>query len=243
MIPNVTKDMARRRRKKSPLRKLGTWTIIAVLTVLLLGILLTLPMRWVDPPATAFMLQDDSGRVPVMYEWRDWDALGDTAALAVVAAEDQRFAQHRGIDLKSVKDALDNASGGSRLRGASTITQQLAKNLYLWPGRSLVRKGLEAWLALNLELFLPKKRILEIYLNTVELGPGVYGFPAASSFYFGKTPGALTSRDAALLAAVLPNPHRFRADRPSEYVLERQAWILTQMQRLRRDQWLVLIDP
>jgi len=240
--PNVSGEMARRRKKKSLLRKLGTWALIAVLAVLLLGMLLTLPLRWVDPSTTAFMLQDDSGRVPVMYEWRSREAIGDTAALAVVAAEDQRFAVHWGIDLKSINDALDSASGGSRLRGASTITQQLAKNLYLWPGRSLVRKGLEAWLALNLELFLPKKRILEIYLNIVELGPGVYGVPAASRFYFGKSPIALTSREAALLAAVLPNPHRFRVDRPSDYVRERQAWILEHLQRLQREQWLMLIE-
>ena len=243
VIPDVSEDMARRRREKSLFRKLGSWALVAVLAVLLLSMLLTLPLRWVDPSTTAFMLQDDSGRVPVMYEWRNWDALGDTAALAVVAAEDQRFAEHWGIDLKSVNDALDSASGGGRLRGASTITQQLAKNLYLWPGRSLVRKGLEAWLALNLELFLPKKRILEIYLNIIELGPGVYGVPAASGFYFGKSPAALTSREAALLAAVLPNPHRFRVDRPSGYVRERQAWILEHSERLRREQWMVLIDP
>jgi monofunctional biosynthetic peptidoglycan transglycosylase len=243
VIPNVSENMARRHRKKSLLRRLGTWALIAVLAVLLLSMLLTLPLRWVDPMTTAFMLQDDSGRVPVMFEWRDWDSIGSTVALAVVAAEDQRFAEHWGIDLKSVKDALERASGGSRLRGASTITQQLAKNLYLWPGRSLVRKGLEAWLALNLELFLPKKRILEIYLNTVELGPGVYGFPAASRFYFGKSPTALTNREAALLAAVLPNPHRFRADRPTAYVGERQAWILRQLRRLQRERWLALIDP
>lgn len=235
--------MAVRGKNKSLLRRLRTWALIAALAVLLLGMLLTLPLRWVDPTTTSFMLHDDSGRVPVMYEWRSWDAIGDTAALAIVAAEDQRFAAHWGIDLKSINDALGSASGGGRLRGASTITQQLAKNLYLWSGRSLVRKGLEAWLALNLDLFLPKKRILEIYLNIIELGPGVYGVPAASSFYFGKSSASLTSDEAALLAAVLPNPHRFRVDRPSDYVLERQAWILEHLQRLRREQWLVLIDP
>ena len=236
--------MAARKKKKKPLlRRLGAWTLIAALAVVLLSMLLTLPLRWLDPTTTSFMLQDDSGRIPVMYEWRSRDAIGDTAALAVVAAEDQRFATHWGIDLKSIHDALGSASGGGRLRGASTITQQLAKNLYLWSGRSLLRKGLEAWLALNLELYLPKKRILELYLNVIELGPGVYGVPAASRFYFGKSPASLTSDEAALLAAVLPNPHRFRVDRPSDYVRERQAWILGHLQRLQREQWIVLIDP
>ena len=235
--------MPRKRGRKPALRRLALWSIVLAVAFVLASMLLTLPLRWVDPGTSSFMLRDDSGRVPVMFAWREWEAIGETSALAVIAAEDQRFAHHFGIDLKSISDALDSASGGARLRGASTITQQTAKNLYLWPGRSLLRKGLEAWLALNLELYLPKRRILEIYLNIIELGPGVYGVPAAAAFYFGKSPGELTARDAALLAAVLPNPHRLRVDRPSDYVRERQAWILDNVQRLRREQWLLLIDP
>ena len=234
--------MPKKRRGKPVLRRLAAWSLVLALALVLASMLLTLPLRWFDPGTSSFMLQDDSGRVPVMFDWRDWEAIGETSVLAVVAAEDQRFAHHFGIDLKSISEALDNASGGGRLRGASTITQQTAKNLYLWPGRSMIRKGLEAWLALNLELYLPKRRILEIYLNVIELGPGVYGIPAASAFYFGKSPGELTDRDAALLAAVLPNPHRLRVDRPTVYVRERQAWILEHLRRLRRERWLLLID-
>lgn len=234
--------MARKRKKKPIARRLGTWALLLLATLLLLSMLLTLPLRWFDPPTTAFMLQDDSGRIPVMYQWQDWAMLGDAAALAVVAAEDQRFDQHHGIDFASIRDSLDKAASGGRARGASTITQQTAKNLYLWPGRNLVRKGLEAWLALNLELYLPKKRILEIYLNIIELGPGIYGVPAASRYFYGKPAVAMTDYDAALLAAVLPNPHHLQVDQPTSYLRERQAWILQQMRRLQREQWLLHID-
>lgn len=235
--------MARKRKKQSMARRLGVWALFFVAALLLLSMLLTLPLRWFDPPTSAFMLQDDSGRIPVLYQWQDWNQLGNAAALAVIAAEDQRFDRHFGIDFASIRDSLDNAATRGQARGASTITQQVAKNLYLWPGRNLVRKGLEAWLALNLELYLPKKRILEIYLNIIELGPGIYGIPAACRYFYGKPAAALTDYDAALLAAVLPNPHRLQVDHPSVYLRERQAWILQQMRRLRREHWLLHIDP
>ena len=206
------------------------------------GVALTLPARWLDPPTTSFMVRDDSGRVPVFQEWRDWDRLGSAAALAVVAAEDQRFADHAGIDFRAIGDSLADAGDGNGLRGASTISQQLCKNLYLWPERSFLRKGLEAWLTLNLELFLPKRRILEIYLNVAEFGPGIYGVPAASRYFFDKDAADLSDREAALLAAVLPSPARLQVERPSAYVRDRQTWILTQMQGLRRQGWLAILD-
>ena len=124
------------------------------------------------------------------------------------------------------------------LRGASTISQQTAKNLFLWPGRSFVRKGLEAWLTVMLEVSLPKRRILEIYLNIAEFGPGIYGAGAASRHYFGIAPAQLSDSQAALLAAVLPSPRRLQVNNPSDYVRERQAWIVTQIARLRREGWL-----
>ncbi|HLT90285.1 MAG TPA: monofunctional biosynthetic peptidoglycan transglycosylase [Woeseiaceae bacterium] len=229
------------RRKAGPLRRLWRAAVIVVLAALVASVALVLPLRWIAPPVTAFMLQDDSGRVPVAYAWTDWDALGDAAALAVVAAEDQKFAQHYGFDLASIQDSVMRYRDGGSLRGASTITQQVAKNLYLWPGRSFLRKGVEAWLTVVLETLLPKRRILEIYLNVAELGPGLYGFPAASREYFGKSPAELTDAEAALLAAVLPNPIALRADRPSDYVRGRQDWILRHMQRLRREGWLALL--
>lgn len=226
------------RRKSGPLRRVLRAAAIVLIALLLFSVVLVLPLRWVDPPTSAFMLQDDSGRVPVAYEWTDWPALGDAAALAVIAAEDQKFAQHFGFDLASIQDSVMQYREGGSLRGASTITQQVAKNLYLWPGRSLARKGIEAWLAVLLEATLPKRRILEIYLNIAELGPGVYGVPAASRAYFGKSPAQLTDAEAALLAAVLPNPIHLRVDRPSDYVRGRQEWIYRNMQRLRREGWI-----
>ena len=228
----------RRGRKRRWLILLGVLLIL----VLALGAALTLPLRWLDPVTTAFMLGDDSGREPLLHEWQDWEQMGSAAALAVVAAEDQRFGHHFGLDLHSIRDSIEQAQEGATLRGASTISQQVAKNLYLWRGRSFIRKGLEAYFTLLLEVFLPKKRILEIYLNIAEFGPGVYGVTAASRHYFGKPPSRLYDAEAALLAAVLPNPARFRVAEPSDYVRERQAWILGQMQRLRRQGWLTLLD-
>jgi monofunctional biosynthetic peptidoglycan transglycosylase len=210
--------------------------------LLALGVALTLPLRWFDPATTAFMLQDDSGRDPLLQEWRSWEQLGGPLALAVVAAEDQRFDRHFGLDLDSIRDSIETAQDGGRMRGASTISQQVAKNLYLWPGRNLARKGLEAYFTLLLEACLPKKRILEIYLNIAEFGPGIYGVAATSRYYFGKPPSRLYDAEAALLAAVLPSPRRFRVDEPSDYVRERQSWILGQMQRLRREGWITTLE-
>lgn len=209
---------------------------------LILSLLLVVPLRWIEPPTSAFMFADRSGRDPVLYEWTDWEALGSSPALAVVASEDQKFADHFGFDLESIEESVQEYQDGSSLRGASTITQQVAKNLYLWPGRNFLRKGVEAWFALLIEVSWPKKRILEVYLNIAELGPGLYGVPAASRVYFDKTPAMLSHGDAALLAAVLPNPHRFDAGRPSEYVRERQRWIIGQMARLEREGWLATLE-
>jgi monofunctional biosynthetic peptidoglycan transglycosylase len=163
------------------------------------------------------------------YEWVGWDRIAKWAPLAAVAAEDQRFAAHRGFDLESIQDALEDAERGRRLRGASTISQQVAKNLFCWSGRSYVRKGLEAYFTALIEALWPKRRILEVYVNVAEMGDGVFGVQAASQRFFRKTAARLRPEEAALLAAVLPNPHRFRVDRPSAYVADRQAWILQQM--------------
>ena len=232
----------RRAKKSARTRRWLARLAIAVIVFFALSVALTLPLRWFDPSTTAFMLRDDSGRDPLLHEWQDWERLGSAAALAVVAAEDQRFDDHFGLDLASIQDSIEQAQEGGRLRGASTISQQVAKNLYLWSGRSFVRKGLEAWFTLLLEACLSKKRILELYLNIAEFGPGIYGVAAASRYYFGEPPSRLYDSEAALLAAVLPNPKQLRIDEPSAYVRERQAWILGQMQRLRRESWLTRLD-
>jgi monofunctional biosynthetic peptidoglycan transglycosylase len=147
----------------------------------------------------------------------------------VIASEDQRFFDHHGLDFVSIERALDDYQSGDDLRGASTITQQVAKNVFLWGGRSFVRKALEAYFALLLEALLPKQRILEIYLNVAELGPNVFGVESAAQRYFRTSAAKLTASQAALLAAVLPNPRRLSAANPSVYVRSRQAWVLEQM--------------
>jgi monofunctional biosynthetic peptidoglycan transglycosylase len=202
------------------------------------SILLILPLRWFNPITSAFILSDDSGRVPPMQVWVDWERLGSSAPLAAVASEDQRFAEHLGIDFHSIQKSIEAAEGGARLRGASTITQQLAKNLFLSPSRNLFRKAVEAYLSVVTEACLPKRRILEIYLNIVELGPGIYGVGAASQHYFRKRPSELNDAEAALLVAVLPNPSRLNVAAPSTYVRDRQKWIVGQTQRLRQENWL-----
>jgi len=152
--------------------------------------------------------------------------------LAVIASEDQRYPLHSGLDIEAIRDALEERERKGRLRGASTITQQTAKNLFLWPGKNLFRKGLEAWFAVWMELLLDKRRILELYLNIVEFGPGIYGVEAASQRYFGKSALKLQDWEASRLAAVLPNPYRFSVSRPSPYILQRGRWIRRQMRQL-----------
>jgi len=240
--PPPTRRRRRRKVGRGRWRRVARWIRNGVLLLIGLSVALVLPMRWVDPTTSAFMLQDDSGVEPLRYEWLPWDELGSTVVLAVVAAEDQRFADHHGLDFKAIRKAVDEQDERGYLRGASTITQQTVKNLYLWPGRSFLRKGLEAWLTVLAELCLPKRRILEIYLNIAEFGPGVYGAGAASALYFGRPPAALSDRQAAALASVLPNPRQWQVNRPSDSVRERQAWIVTQLERLRREGWLTRID-
>jgi monofunctional biosynthetic peptidoglycan transglycosylase len=169
---------------------------------------------------------------PQQYQWVPLERIAPEAALAVVAAEDQRFPLHSGFDFAEIRNALRGHGKSRRVRGASTLTQQVARNLFLWQGRSYLRKGLEAWFAGLLELLWPKRRILEVYLNIAEMGERTFGVEVASRRYFGRSADALTRQQAALLAAVLPSPRRYRVDKPSPYVLERRNWILKQMQQL-----------
>ncbi|MCY4075495.1 MAG: monofunctional biosynthetic peptidoglycan transglycosylase [Acidobacteria bacterium] len=217
------------------LRRIGLAAGALSLGVPLIAILL---LRWVPPPTTAFMVQsaqahaEAPGWTGTGYRWTAWDDIAPFAGLAVIAAEDQRFPEHHGFDVDAIRAALDDAMQGERLRGASTISQQTVKNLFLWPGRSAIRKGLEAALTVLLELCWSKRRILEVYLNIAEFGDGLFGVTAASERFFGKRPAELGADEAARLAAVLPNPARLRADRPSRYVRARQRWIRNQMDRL-----------
>lgn len=207
------------------------WLILTSLTVLIL--------RWVDPPTSAFILQDrihvavaTKPGYRVRHSWTDWPRIASPMKVAVIAAEDQTFPTHHGFDFKSIDKALTDRERGRRVRGASTISQQVAKNLFLWSGRSWLRKGLEAYFTVLIETLWPKQRILEVYLNVAEFGRGVYGVAAASETFFRKTPARLNAYDAALLAAVLPSPKRMRVNAPSSYVRSRQQWIMGQMRGL-----------
>jgi len=218
---------------------LGRWLRRAVLALVAFTMLPVLCLRWVSPPTTSVMVQYRVSRMAnghlwprVRYRWTDWEQIAPAMRLAAVAAEDQKFPRHWGFDMEAIADAVDEASARGRLRGASTITQQVARNLFLWQERSWVRKGLEAYFTALLELCWPKRRILEVYLNVAELGEGVYGVPAASQAYFGKPPSRLTTSEAALLAATFPNPRRLHVKPPSPYVQERAGWIEEQMHLL-----------
>jgi monofunctional biosynthetic peptidoglycan transglycosylase len=166
------------------------------------------------------------------YRWTPWDRVSKQLPIALIAAEDQKFPFHHGFDIDAIQDAIADAEEGDRLRGASTISQQVAKNLFLWNGRSFVRKGLEAYFTVLIETLWPKRRILEVYLNIAEFGDGVYGAAAASERYFHKPPAELSAHESALLAAVLPNPRRYRLDHGGGYVQQRAAWIEQQAAQL-----------
>jgi monofunctional biosynthetic peptidoglycan transglycosylase len=168
----------------------------------------------------------------IAYDWRDLRAMAPSLPLALVAAEDQKFPLHHGFDVQAIEKALDHNRKGRKVRGASTISQQLAKNLFLWQGRSWLRKGLEAWYTVLIELLLPKERILELYANVAEFGDGVYGAEAAAQRFFGKPAARLSAGESARLAAVLPNPKKYDARRPGPFVQRRARWIELQVQRL-----------
>jgi monofunctional biosynthetic peptidoglycan transglycosylase len=171
-------------------------------------------------------------RQPYAYIWQPYPNISPYMPLAAIASEDQRFPTHRGFDLTELERAVEDYQRGEELRGASTITQQVAKNLYLWSGRSLIRKGLEAWFTVLIEWLWSKQRILEIYLNIAQFGPAVFGVEAASQQFYGRSASDLTPEAAAALAAVLPAPSVYQVNPPSSAVVQRQRWILQQMEQL-----------
>ncbi|WP_462320546.1 monofunctional biosynthetic peptidoglycan transglycosylase [Halochromatium sp.] len=215
--------------------------ILAALAALLLLLAATtiVTLRWVDPPTTALMMrhwliaeQPTAGKRRLYHEWIAGDLIPPEVKLAVIAAEDQRFPSHAGFDLVELGNAVEHWRQGGELRGASTLSQQTAKNLFLWPGSDWLRKALEAPLTLMIELLWPKERILEVYLNIAQFGPDTYGVGAASWRFFDRPVSTLGTSEAALLAAVLPNPRIYRLDSPSLRVRRKAAWIQRQMRNL-----------
>jgi monofunctional biosynthetic peptidoglycan transglycosylase len=233
------------RRRRRWLRR-----VLAVpLLLMLASVLQVAALRFVDPPFSAFMAArqlaawgEGDGSFRVAYDWRDRRQVSSNLPLAVIASEDQRFAEHHGFDLEAIEKARARHERGGRLRGASTISQQTAKNLFLWSGRSWVRKGLEVWYTALIELMWPKSRIIEVYVNVAEFGDGVYGAQAAARTYFGKDASQLSPAEAARLAAVLPSPKRYSAARPGPYVQRRTRAIQRQMRQIGGVGYLEQLD-
>lgn len=227
------------RRRRRWLRRLAA---VAVL-VLLASLVPVLLLRFIAPPTSAFMLarQWEMRGAPgfsLQYRWVDLERISPQLAIALVAAEDQSFPRHHGFDLEAISDVLAERGAGGPTRGASTISQQVAKNLFLWGGRSWLRKGIEAYYTAAIELLWPKRRILEVYANIAEFGDGVYGADAAARHFYGIPAAQLDARQAAALAAVLPSPRRFQVDAPTPYQLRRRAWIERQAVQLGGPAWL-----
>jgi monofunctional biosynthetic peptidoglycan transglycosylase len=219
--------------------RLRRWLLLAIAAWLLVTVGAVTLLRWIPPLGSAFMLQ---ARIDALragqkdyrtdYQWVSLERISPSAAMAVIASEDQTFPFNYGFDLQSIRGAVRAAQRGKRLRGASTISQQVARNLFLWPGRSYVRKGLEAYFTVLLQALWPKERILEVYLNVAQFGNGIYGVEAAARHFYHEPAARLSASQAALLAAVLPNPVHWHVDRPSRFVAWKQQWIIAQMRNL-----------
>jgi len=218
---------------REPRRGIGAWlrsvAKIAVLLFVAVPLVVVGVYRFIAPPVTPLMLIRAAGGAPIQQRWVALLQISPWLVRAVVSSEDARFCIHHGFDFEEIGAALDRFRSGGKLRGASTISQQTAKNILLWPGGGLLRKGIEAYITELLELGWPKSRILEVYLNVIEWGDGVYGAEQAAETHFHKSAAALTRREAALLAAILPNPRVLSAERPSRYIDERVATIEARM--------------
>ncbi|MBD1383923.1 monofunctional biosynthetic peptidoglycan transglycosylase [Mucilaginibacter rigui] len=201
----------------------------------LFGVLL---FKFVNPPFTWLMIQRgferkaDGKDWKIDKKWVDFDQIADPMKRAAVAAEDQSFLENHGFDFKAIERAIQKNAKSKKLIGGSTITQQTAKNVFLYPGRSIVRKGFEAWFTILIEAFWGKKRIMEVYLNVIEMGDGIYGIEAASQAYFHKPASQLTKRQSAAIAVIFPSPLRWSATNPTPYLRHRQYLIMKNMRRL-----------
>lgn len=220
----------------------------AVLWFAMVSVAVVVIFRFVPPPGTMLMVERkieswiDGQPIDLQRSWRSWDEISDDLKVAVIAGEDQKFAEHWGFDIAAIRAAFVHNEEGGSLRGASTLSQQVAKNVFLWSGRSWLRKGLEAWFTGLIEIFWSKQRILEVYLNSAEWDDGVFGAEAAAKHHFGVGAPYLSRQQASLLAAVLPNPRNWSASRPSPYVARRAGWIRKQMSQLGGNDYLVRLN-
>ncbi|MDR1918486.1 MAG: monofunctional biosynthetic peptidoglycan transglycosylase [Tannerellaceae bacterium] len=225
-------------KKRSIFRRIGVWCRNVLGVVFLSSVLSVVVLRFVPVYYTPLMFirmyeQIREGRpLKLEHRWTPLTEIAHPLALAVVASEDNRFLTHGGFDFEQIEKARDEAESGKRIRGASTISQQTAKNVFLWPGKTYVRKGIEAYFTLLIEWIWGKERIMEVYLNSIETGDGIYGAEAVAKAHFGKHASELSRGEAALIAATLPNPRRFNSAQPSSYMLRRQAQILSLMNKV-----------
>jgi len=209
-----------------------------LLWFLLVSVLWVLAYRFINPPITLLMIERnierkaDGKTFKTDKEWVDFENISDNMKRAAVSAEDQLFLKHMGFDIKAIEKAYASNAKGKKVKGGSTISQQTAKNVFLWPGRSWIRKGFEAYFTLLIELLWSKERILEVYLNVIEMGDGIYGAEAAAQEYYGKSCSSLTRAEAALIAACFPNPLRWTPVKPTRYIRHRQFVITRVMRRL-----------
>lgn len=217
--------------------------LIACMVAVVFTVLQVVAMRFINPPRTMVMLlrsfeawQHNETHYQLRYRWCDDVAMAPSIARSLIAAEDQHFMDHHGFDIQAISRAQQHNAHAKVLWGASTISQQVAKNVFLWQGRSWIRKGLEAWYTVWIELLWSKRRILEVYANVAEFGQGIYGVQAAANQFWQQDAATLSSQQAALLAAVLPAPGRLSASHPSRFVWRRAAWIEQQARRLGRSQ-------
>ena len=233
---------ARRPRRRRIWKWLFVWLPLIVVSGTSAQVLI---LRWVPPVTSAIMIGREFDALfagdwtfRLHYQWRDWSRVSPNLPIALVAAEDQKFPFHNGFDFEAIDKARVHNERSRHVRGASTISQQVAKNLFCWSGRSYLRKAVEAWYTVLIELFWPKQRILEVYANIAEFGDGVYGAEAAAQSFFGKPASALSLAESARLAAVLPNPKKYSAKNPSGYVAARARWIQRQVGHLGGNAYL-----
>ena len=220
---------------KKFLSKLGILITKLVMLFLVASTFQVVIYKWINPGISAVIIQRKiesifSGKKIINYRWYNFDQISKKFAIAVIASEDQNFPFHLGFDFEQINKAIKEQKIRGRLRGASTISQQTAKNLFLWEGKSFVRKVFEAYYTILIESIWSKRRILEVYMNIAETGDNIFGIVVASKRYFNKYPLKLTKGECALIAAILPNPKRFSVTNPSNYILKRQQWIQEQME-------------
>jgi len=235
--------MFKRKKTRSEIRSSRLKKILLVAGRVLLWfvmatVLWVIAYRFIDPPITFLMIQRNMERsaadkpYKMEKEWVDFEDIADNMKHAAVSAEDQLFLKHLGFDVQAIEKAFQANRNNKKIKGGSTISQQTAKNVFLWPGRSWVRKGFEAYFTLLIEVFWSKERILEVYLNVIEMGDGIYGAEAAAQSYYGKSCGKLSKSQAAMIAACFPNPRRWSPRKPTAYIRHRQYLIMRNMTRL-----------